>query len=463
MSESDSSYNVDDSLYLLQLNFTDPILLTDLNANWTRISSINPFELENRVFSQFAVLSDGKRFIINGGRKSLKGGYTYAVNETIMYDSVQNIWQKLPDSSRTNMAQVAFGTAVDFQTTDGEAVGFFGGLTISSSCNAFTNFTIFNLSSQEWSYFSPQKNLMKNIYINDHTATLNPKTGKIYYLGGQLYQDINCNSKTPIGNDFTSSYVFDTKKGEWKNQPLGGARPGYRIYPTATLGQFVNSSSFNTPDSQNIILVGGMIANTLGLEHKFFVCIPAVLVDTTLFIMFGLRFKLKPNNDMVALNVSDIKNITQIDAYPYPLPSASNNSSSTTSSSTNPADGSLTSSGKAGIADGSLTSGGKAGTAVGTVIGAATIVAVVFYVYRRRKRSDPQGEDTQSYQLANEEIYVDWDKIESQYREIQLPALQTSSSHASLELPRITPDEVTDVSPKFQEKSKLSQTPDVND
>lgn len=106
MSESDSSYNVDDSLYLLQLNFTDPILLTDLNANWTRISSINPFELENRVFSQFAVLSDGKRFIINGGRKSLKGGYTYAVNETIMYDSVQNIWQKLPDSSRTNMAQV---------------------------------------------------------------------------------------------------------------------------------------------------------------------------------------------------------------------------------------------------------------------------------------------------------------------------------------------------------------------
>jgi hypothetical protein len=94
---------------------------------------------------------------------------------------------------------------------------------------------------------------------------------------------------------------------------------------------------------------------------------------------------------------------------------------------------------------------------------AATIVAVVFYVYRHRKRSDLQGEDAQSHQLANEEIYVDWDKIESQYREIQLPALQTSSSHASLELPRITPDEVTDVSPKFQEKSKLSQTPDVND
>jgi len=102
MSESDSSYNVDDSLYLLQLNFTDPILLTDLNANWTRISSINPFELESRAFPQFAVLSDGKRLIINGGRKS----DTYAVNETIMYDSVQNIWQKLPDSSRTNKTQV---------------------------------------------------------------------------------------------------------------------------------------------------------------------------------------------------------------------------------------------------------------------------------------------------------------------------------------------------------------------
>ena len=106
MSENSSTYNIDDSLYLLQLNFTDPILLTDLNANWTRISSINPFELEKRVFSQFAVLSDGKRFIINGGRKGLGDSYTYTINETIMYDSVQNIWQKLSDSSRTNATQV---------------------------------------------------------------------------------------------------------------------------------------------------------------------------------------------------------------------------------------------------------------------------------------------------------------------------------------------------------------------
>ena len=75
---------------------------------------------------------------------------------------------------------------------------------------------------------------MKNIYINDHTATLNPKTGKIYYLGGQLYQNISC--KTGTLNEFTSSYVFDTKKGEWKKQPLGGDHPGYRQYSTATLG-----------------------------------------------------------------------------------------------------------------------------------------------------------------------------------------------------------------------------------
>lgn len=169
------------------------------------------------------------------------------------------------------------------------------------------------------------------------------------------------------------------------------------------------------------------------------------------------------------MNVSDIKNIKQIDAYPYPLPVISNNSSSTTSNSTNPTDG-------------SLTSGGKAGVAVGSAIGVsiemlllfllfvsyynskvATIAAIAFYVYRRRERLDRQQEDTQSHQLVDEEVYVDWDKIESQYREIQLPALETSSSHASLELPRITPDEVTDASPKFQEKSKLSQTPDVND
>jgi hypothetical protein len=84
---------------------------------------------------------------------------------------------------------------------------------------------------------------MKNIYMNDHTATLNPKTGKIYYLGGQLFHDSSC-STYPFVNDFTSSYVFDTKKGEWEKQSLGGDYPSPRYYPTATLGQFVNSSSF---------------------------------------------------------------------------------------------------------------------------------------------------------------------------------------------------------------------------
>lgn len=163
----------------------------------------------------------------------------------------------------------------------------------------------------------------------------------------------------------------------------------------------------------------------------------AVLVDTTLFLLFGVNSSHQYSDEMVALNVSDIKNIKQIDAYPYPLPVISNNSSSTTSSSTNPTDG-------------SITSGGKAGIAVGSVIGVATIAAVAFYVYRRRKRLNLQQEDTQSHQLVDEEIYVDWDKIESQYREIQLPTLQSLSSHASLELPRITPDEVTNVSPKFQ-------------
>ncbi|KAG1048539.1 hypothetical protein G6F43_009077 [Rhizopus delemar] len=345
-----------------------------------------------------------------------------------MYDSVQNIWQKLPDSPRTNKTQVAFGTAVDFQTTDGEAVGFFGGLTMVESCIAFTNFTIFSLSSQEWSYFSPQKNLMKNIYISAHTATLNPKTGKIYYLGGQLFQNISC--KTATANDFTSSYVFDTKKGEWKKQPLG-------VFPDIVYTLDLSTNNWTRPNLD-------LSHEVARYQHS------AVLVDTTLFIMFGLKFKLSPNNDMVALNVSDIKNIKQIDTYPYPLPIVSDNSSSTASVSTNPAND-------------SLTSGGKAGVVVGSVIGVATIAAIAFYVYRRRKRLDRQQEDTQSHQLVDEEIYVDWDKIESQYREIQLPALETSSSHASLELPRITPDEVTDASPKFQEKSKLSQTPDVND
>ncbi|KAG1454929.1 hypothetical protein G6F55_007348 [Rhizopus delemar] len=366
------------------------MLLKDLNTKWVQISTINPFVTEQRVNPQFAVLSDKKRFIINGGRRNMNGLLANTVNETIMYNSVGNTWQRLPSYLPWDNTQVAFATAVDFQAETGEAIGFFGGKDVKGlSCNAFTNFTIFNLSSQEWNYFSPQKNLLQNFYISEHTATLNPKSGKIYYLGGQRYSKISCSESTD--NGFNTSYVFDTKKGVWDMEVLKGQIPDYRTDATATLG----------------------------------------------------------NDDMVALNVSDIKNIKQIDAYPYPLPVISNNSSSTTSNSTNPTDG-------------SLTSGGKAGVAVGSVIGVATIAAVAFYVYRRRKRLNLQQEDTQSHQLVDEEVYVDWDKIESQYREIQLPAFQNSSSHASLELPRITPDEVTDVSPKFQQKSKLSQTPDVN-
>ncbi|EIE79810.1 hypothetical protein RO3G_04515 [Rhizopus delemar RA 99-880] len=288
----------------------------------------------------------------------MNGLLANTVNETIMYNSVGNTWQRLPSYLPWDNTQVAFATAVDFQAETGEAIGFFGGKDVKGlSCNAFTNFTIFNLSSQEWNYFSPQKNLLQNFYISEHTATLNPKSGKIYYLGGQRY----------ICPDVI--YILDLTTNTWTNAStkLTGNFPRY--------------------------------------QHS--------------------------------------------DAYPYPLPVISNNSSSTTSNSTNPTDG-------------SLTSGGKAGVAVGSVIGVATIAAVAFYVYRRRKRLNLQQEDTQSHQLVDEEVYVDWDKIESQYREIQLPAFQNSSSHASLELPRITPDEVTDVSPKFQQKSKLSQTPDVN-
>lgn len=72
------------------------MLLKDLNTKWVQISTINPFETEQRVNPQFAVLSDKKRFIINGGRRNMNGLFSNTANETIMYDSVGNTWQRLP-------------------------------------------------------------------------------------------------------------------------------------------------------------------------------------------------------------------------------------------------------------------------------------------------------------------------------------------------------------------------------
>lgn len=85
---------------------------------------------------------------------------------------------------------------------------------------------------QIWSSFSPQGSPLLKFYPSSQTATLNPRTGKIYYLGG-VYDDAKSNIAPTI--PFHWAAVFDTNSGDWLNETLHGEVPTNRRHHTANL------------------------------------------------------------------------------------------------------------------------------------------------------------------------------------------------------------------------------------
>ncbi|KAG1439879.1 hypothetical protein G6F57_019234 [Rhizopus arrhizus] len=104
-----------------------------------------------------------------------------------------------------------------------DTIGFFGGTTgvfLADAASApkvtgspgFTNLTVFNTTSKTWSYFIPQNNVPSAIPIF-HTATLDPRSGIIYYLGGEII-----GTTEPSISQISWGYTFNTANGDWNTR-----------------------------------------------------------------------------------------------------------------------------------------------------------------------------------------------------------------------------------------------------
>ncbi|RCI01671.1 hypothetical protein CU098_009612 [Rhizopus stolonifer] len=457
-SSSTSPFNVENELYSLDINQYYGQSSDSFNNKWNLVTSSNSFDVEVRRTPESAALADGKSFILVGGQNlGSTGNNLVFVNQTILYNAVENTWETLPAYSETNRTerQIYFGTASNLPSASQDTIGFYGGfedrsntsspmvsvygtvVPVSSdnttSVRGFDSLTVFNTTSKTWSHFAPQSNIPKNFYLNSQTATLNPKTGKIYYMGGSYYTPL-----TGYRFPFSESYVFDTTQGSWSLVKLSAAPtsriPSDRIYHSTTM----------MPNSEDILLYGGTnngqlaatdFCYTLNLTTNVWteqvnVSVPTSVtssgarfghsVNTTLFIIFGKDLNGSPNPNLLTFDISNISNIQYTSTYPLQDTDTTSSNSTTQQGTTS-----------------SLSGGAKAGIAIGCVVGVAAIVAGAILFYRKKsKRSNGRfNQDDQNV------MHVDWDKIESQYKEVQAPPVYTSSSaRPSAEMSRQTPD-----------------------
>ncbi|CEG79082.1 hypothetical protein RMATCC62417_13594 [Rhizopus microsporus] len=365
-----------------------------------------------------------------------------------------------------------------------DTIGFFGGTTgvfLSEAASVpkvtdspgFINLTVFNTTSKTWSYFIPQNNVPSVIPVF-HTATLDPKSGIIYYLGGEII-----GTTQPSISQISWGYTFNTANGDWDTRNYIAPDdnfPSGRVYHTSTMA----------PNSQHIILFGGAnSANkvvsdylfTLNLQTNTWVqfrlnstlSLPrfghsAVLVNNTLFILSGEVVEGLAIN-ILAIDVTDVSNMQLASSYPYTLATTNPTSvpSSTSASNvTGTTNSTGTTNGTTPLPSPSLSPGAKAGIAIGVIIGTIALGAVIFIIYRKRIQSSKpvDGEDTVLKEGGN----VDWDKIENQYFELKTPPmLKHLASESLVSQVRATPDTDIDSIYTVQRKEDISQTPDVRE
>ncbi|KAI9273451.1 hypothetical protein EDC94DRAFT_594918 [Helicostylum pulchrum] len=414
--ELNSKLTLDEDLYSLDINAFSGRKSDILISQWNKIVPEVRFWIGQRGTPTSIVLSDGKRFMIQGGFKT--GPFKY-LNQTIIYDTSSNTWAAGSPYTVDNVGvkQIYSSTAVNLPNG---LVGFYGGFEqyanisapeISGNGNTvtfdnnnlsyvgFNRLTTHNTDSGTWAPFSPQASTLLDFYPTSQTATINPSTGKVYYLGGTYYTTTN--NWVPIRIPFSWAVVFDTKSGTWSNETLGGDIPTTRMYHTADL----------LPNSQDIILYGGSedgkaasssFCYTLNLETNTWtkhdnVNVPAylsgprfshsaVLVDTTLFILFGRGIDGALTPSLITIDVSSASNILYTPNY------ASNGATNSNKS-------------------GGLSKGAIGGITAGAIVIGLGIIAFVFFYLRRQKRA--KGQDS-----THEHMSVNWDEIENHYKEV---------------------------------------------
>ncbi|PHZ15230.1 uncharacterized protein RHIMIDRAFT_86148 [Rhizopus microsporus ATCC 52813] len=330
--------------------------------------------------------------------------------------------------------------------------------------------------SNTWGNFTLNTNIPTDAISIGSSATLDQKSGIVYFFGG-THVDSSCNNNVYL--NFTAGYTLDTKNGIWSQNNYtssNGKFPSPRAQFTTVLGtnsDFLVNSIYNSliaPNSRHIILYGGQNDNevvsdylyTLNLDNNTWTHVnldttgqvltrsyhSAVLVNTTLFILFGYQTKGSLAAGSIALDVSDVTNIQLLNQYPPCI----ENITTQQQPSTTP---------QPLLPPKSLTVGAKAGIAIGVIIGTTVIFGVCFLLYRKRaKRLDQSAYQAQKEEDTKDPDALDWDKIENEHLELKRPPALNQPRPTS-SLVRFTPDADLNSTYTIHKAEDISQTPDA--
>lgn len=462
---------MDENIYSLNIVQFSGQPTDSMSNKWETVKPNAPFAVGVRRAPAAIVLPDKKRFLIHGGWNV--NPFKYA-NQTIIYDTVSNTWQSGASYNEVDrgVRQTYFASAVLLPNNQ---IGFYGGLEQLANISApritatgenmpydinngsrvgFDKLQMYSPDAATWAPFNPQINAPANYYPNSQTATLDSVSGKVYYLGGSFYTPKEPTYSTRIA--FSWAYTFNTKSGTWLNETLGGEIPSNRIYHTADL----------LPNSRDIIVYGGtndgakasvdycytlnLVDNTWVKQNN--VNVPttlsgprfthaSVLVNTTLFILFGKGLNGDLNPSLLSIDIANVANISYTAIFNAPsgavVPPTNNN---TTTSPSDPE--------SSGLSKGAI-----GGIAAGIVVAVLAIIAGVIFCIRKRKAE-------KNKQNEAEQLSVDWDKIEDQYREI--PATNsniTNSPHSANSVDNQT--RVANSTPEMASTLRSQYTPNL--
>ncbi|CEG79913.1 hypothetical protein RMATCC62417_14321 [Rhizopus microsporus] len=449
--------HVESTIYALNLSRTQKLDQLD----WTLVTTKNGFDPEKRYQTQFAVLSNGNQLLIEGGEQDIVD-LQNIVNDTVIYDALENTWRSIQNNSRLIHTDTGDnGVTVNLPLPSGDTVLFFREIMDSNPFNCFANSFIiaYNVTSKTYGNFTTKMNTPMCVIKKGASAILDSKTNIIYFFGGK-----NTDSHSQPGySSFTAGYAFDTKNGIWSqnNYTSNDERfPSPRIHFTTVLA----------PNSRHIILYGGQNDNgvvsdylyTLNLDNNTWAHVnlsatdqvltrafhSAVLVNTTLFVLFGYQTYGILAPDSIALDVSDVTNIQLLNQYSPSI----ENTTTQQQPSTTPLPPPLPK---------SLTVEAKAGIAIGVIIGAATIFGVYFLLYRKRAKRLAQSTHSSSEgRKYKDPDALDWDKIENEHLELKRPPALNQPRPTS-SLVQLTPDTATNSTYTVYKTEDISQTPDV--
>ncbi|CAO3647747.1 unnamed protein product [Mucor hiemalis] len=425
--ESDT---VNNELYSLDINQLAGQTTESINNNWETVKPSAPFDTELRRIPNAIILSDGKRLLVQGGYGDEKVKY---VNQTIIYDTTTNTWTTGSPYVEANrgIRQIYSASAVNLPNN---LVGFYGGFEqlantaipqISASGSTmpywsdngtavgYNSIQVYSPDLKSWTQLSPQTGIPANFHPDAQTATLDPNSGKIYYLGGLYYSPTKDEILVPLRWALT----FNTKIGLWSNESLSGD-----VYPSAR--QFHTADLL--PNSGDIILYGGTGGNNDQAKASTDYCFTLNLSinrwteqgNLNVPSIYGAtRFSHSCadgtlQQSMIAFDVANVSTITYSATFGAPSSSPSNSS---------------------GLSSGQNKGGIIGGIVAGVVVAVlAILAAIVCVVRRRRRKANEKSDQEEKEKHSSEQIQVDWDTLDDHYREVSPVSWSiTNSPHSA--------------------------------